>query len=90
MATSIKIDDDLKDRIQHLAALRQRTAHWLMREAITEYVQREEARESFKQEAQESWAAYQETGLHLDGEQVSAWLKTWAADEKAEAPECHD
>ncbi|MGY4492068.1 CopG family ribbon-helix-helix protein [Pseudomonas sp. TE3610] len=90
MATSIKIDDDLKDRIQHLAGLRQRTAHWLMREAITQYVQREEARESFKLEAQESWAAYQETGQHLSGEQVSTWLKSWGGDAPTEAPECHD
>ncbi|WP_455924706.1 CopG family ribbon-helix-helix protein [Pseudomonas putida] len=90
MATSIKIDDDLKERIQHLAGLRQRTAHWLMREAITQYVQREEARESFRLEAQESWAAYQETGQHLSGEQVSTWLKSWGGDGQAEAPECHD
>lgn len=29
MATSIKIDDDLKGRIQHLAGLRQRSSHWI-------------------------------------------------------------
>ena len=33
MATSIKIDDELKSRIQHLASLRQRSSHWIMREA---------------------------------------------------------
>ena len=37
MATSIKIDDDLKDRVQHLAGLRQRSAHWIMREALREW-----------------------------------------------------
>ena len=51
MATSIKIDDELKGRIQQLASQRQRSSHWIMREAITQYVEREEARESFKQEA---------------------------------------
>ena len=42
MAISIKLDDELKNRIQHLAALRQHSAHWIMRQAITEYVNREE------------------------------------------------
>ena len=67
MATSIKLDDDLANRVRRLAGLRQRSPHWLMREAIRQYVAREEARESFRQEALASWSAYQETGRHLTG-----------------------
>lgn len=90
MATSIKIDDDLKGRIQWLAEQRQRSAHWIMREALTQYVVREEARESFKQEALASWSAYQETGEHLTGEEVRSWLGTWGTEEGGELPKCHD
>ena len=90
MSTSIKIDDDLKDRVQHLAGLRQRSAHWIMREAITQYVAREEARESFKQEALASWATYQETGRHLTGQEVRVWLNTWGAEAETPIPECHE
>ncbi len=90
MATSIKIDDDLKARVQHLAGLRRRSAHWIMREAIEQYVKREEARENFKQEALASWAAYQETGLHLTGQEVRAWLNTWGTDDDKAVPECHE
>jgi predicted transcriptional regulator len=90
MATSIKIDDDLKARVQHLAGLRRRTAHWIMREAIEQYVKREEARENFKQEALASWAAYQETGRHLTGQEVRAWLNTWGTDDDQAVPECHE
>jgi predicted transcriptional regulator len=90
MATSIKIDDELKGRVQHLAALRQRSAHWIMREAITQYVAREEARESFKQEAVASWAAFQETGQHLTGQEVRAWLNTWGSKTETELPPCHE
>ena len=89
MATSIKIDDELRGRIQHLADLRQRSAHWIMREAITQYVAREEARESFKQEAIASWAAYQETGQHLTGQEVRDWLNTWGSKSETELPPCH-
>lgn len=90
MATSIKIDDDLKSRVQNLASLRRRSAHWIMREAIQQYVEREEGRESFRQEALASWAAYKETGRHLTGEEVSAWLNAWGTDEEEAMPECHE
>ena len=89
MATSLKIDDALKSRVQHLASQRRRSAHWIMLEAIEQYVEREEARESFKQEALNSWAAYQETGKHLTGEEVGLWLSTWGTDDEKAAPECH-
>jgi len=65
MATSVKLDDDLKSRIQHLADLRHRSAHWIMREAIRDYVEREEARESFKQEALASWRPIRKPGSIL-------------------------
>ncbi len=42
-----------------------------MREAIRQYLDREQARESFKQEALASWAEHQETGLHLTGREVA-------------------
>lgn len=89
MASSVKIDDDLKERIHHLAGLRQRSAHWIMREAIQQYVEREEARESFKQEALASWQAYRETGRHVTGAEARAWLTTWGTDDEQAAPECH-
>ena len=90
MATSIKLDDELSTRVRRLALQRQRSPHWIMREAIREYVNREEARESFCQEAMASWLAYKETGRHLTGEEVRAWLNTWGTETEAEPPECHE
>jgi predicted transcriptional regulator len=49
MATSIKLDDELKSRVQQLANLRRRSPHWVMREAIRQYVEHEEARDCFRQ-----------------------------------------
>jgi predicted transcriptional regulator len=90
LASSIKIDDQLKGRIQALARLRQRSAHSIMHQAIEQYVAREEARESFKQEAMASWTAYQETGLHLTGQEVRAWLNTWGTGGEVEPTNCHE
>lgn len=88
-ATSIKLDDDLKTRIQHLAESRQRTPHWIMREAITQYVTREEKREAFKQDAIRAWNEYQQTGMHLTGEEADAWLAELEAGKDVEPPACH-
>jgi predicted transcriptional regulator len=90
MAISVKIDDELKGRVQRLAETRKRSAHWIMREAIEQYVQREEARASFQAEALDSWKAYRETGLHLTGEEVRGWLRSWGTESETDAPECHN
>lgn len=88
-ATSIKLDDELKGRVQHLAEARRRTAHCIMREAIVQYVEREEKREAFKQDALHAWEEYRRTGLHLTLEEADAWLAKLEAGEDAEPPECH-
>ncbi len=89
MATSVKLDDDLKSRIQRLAKARHRSAHWIMRTAISDYVEREEVRENFKQEALAAWTSYKETGQHLTGQEVGNWLNNWGAEEESEIPKCH-
>ena len=90
MATSIKIDEGLKIRIQNLANLRNRSPHWIMREAINEYVNREEAKENFKQEALAAWKTYKETGKHLTGQEARDWLTSWGTDQEKEIPDCHE
>lgn len=89
MATSVKLDDELKNRIRHLADARHRSAHWIMREAIRDYVDREEKRELFKQDALHAWEAYQENGLHLTLEEADTWLAKLEAGEDVELPKCH-
>lgn len=90
MATSVKLDSELKDRIQNLANKQHRSPHWIMREAIRNYVEREEARENFKQEALNSWKAYQETGRYLNGKELYDWLSQWGTSNEEELPPCHE
>ena len=90
MATSFKVDDALKARVHQLARQRRRSANGIMLEAIQQYVDREEARESFKQEALDAWETYKETGRHLTGAEVADWLKGWGTDHEKPVPECHE
>ena len=75
---------------ERLADARQRSSHWLMREAITQYVEREEKREAFRQEALEAWEAYRATGRHLTSEEADAWLAGLEQGQDVDPPECHD
>ncbi len=86
---AIKIDDTIKARLKRLAAARQRTPHWLMREAITQYVVREEQREAFRQDTLAAWEHYRNTGLHLSGSEADAWLEQLEQGNDIEPPACH-
>jgi predicted transcriptional regulator len=86
--TSLKLDSKIKARVQHLASARRRSPHWIMREAVEQYVEREEKRERFRQDALAAWAHYQTTGLHVTAEKADSWLAKLEAGKDAAPPEC--
>jgi len=88
--TSIKLDEAVKDRIRNLAEARRRSPHWVMREAIEQYLEREERREAVRQDALLAWEEYRQTGRHVTFEEADAWLAKLEAGEDADPPECHD
>lgn len=86
---AVKIDSEVKERLKRLADLKHRSTHWLMKEAILQYVDREEKRESFRQDAISAWNEYQATGLHVTVEEADDWLKKLEEGQDVEPPECH-
>ena len=86
---TLKIDEPLRHRVKRIADARKRTPHWLMREAITTYVEREEAEEALRQEALAAWEEYQATGLHVTHEEMRAWLLSIGTENELPPPECH-
>lgn len=90
MALSVKLDAMQQDRLRQLAEQRDRSPHYLMREAIQQYLDREEARESFLREAMASWEHYRETGLHVTGDEFATWLDGWGTDKETAPPEPHE
>ena len=86
---SIKLDSDTQSRIKQLAAARDRSAHWMMREAITQYVEREERKEAFRRDTLDAWQEFQETGLHVSLEEADKWLASWGTETEGGAPACH-
>jgi len=73
--------------LKTLGEARRRSPHWLMREAIREYLDREEEAERRNLEADEAWAEYQRTGQFVGNEAMTAWLDTWGTDQEGPCPE---
>jgi len=88
-AVAVKIDQQTRDRMKRLADARQRTPHWLMKEALNQYLDREEQREALRQDTLNAWKEYQSTGMYAGADEVTAWLDTWGDDAELPAPPCH-
>jgi len=89
LTTSLKLDSATRERVHRLAAARRRSPHWVMREAVEQYVEREEKRERLRQDALAAWAEYQTTGLHVTAQDADAWLAKLEAGKRAVIPKCH-
>jgi predicted transcriptional regulator len=87
--TTLKIEQSIKDRVKRLADSRHRTPHRIMVDAISEYIEREEKRETFRQDGVRAWNEYQATGLHVSFAEADAWLAQLEAGQDSEPPACH-
>lgn len=87
---AVRLGEPLKERVRTLAGHKHRPMHWLMREAIEQYVTREEQRESFRQESLDAWRDFQETGLHVTCDEADIWLAGLETGNDVEAPKCHE
>lgn len=86
--TTLRIEQDIKERLKNLADARNSSSHALMLEAIAEYVEREEKRSQYRKEAQKAWEHYRETGEHLSAADTLSWLETWGSENEKDAPAC--
>lgn len=87
--SSVKLPQSLRERVKTLADARNLSAHAVMLQAIESYVDREEKRESLRQEARAAHDHFVATGLHLTGEEADAWLNELANGNDVEPPKCH-
>ena len=83
---SLKLDGEERARLASLATLRKRSSHYLMREAVREYLTREEARQSFRDEAAVAWRDYEETGRHATQAELDGWIDSLGTRRPRPAP----
>jgi len=86
---AVKLPIETRDRLQVVATKKDRSAHWIMREAIKQYLEREELQLSLLADAQKAWKNYQTTGLHVTMTEADQWLSELENGNNVEPPECH-
>lgn len=82
----IKVDDDIRMRLKTLGEARQRTPHWLMKDAILRYLEHEEEIERRNMQASNAWKEYIETGQYVGNDKMMEWLDSWGTDKEIECP----
>ncbi|HLJ78622.1 MAG TPA: ribbon-helix-helix protein, CopG family [Acidobacteriaceae bacterium] len=79
----------LSEIVRRLAAARGVSPEQIVREAVEQYVDRDEQRQRYHRDALAAWHDYQSTGLHVSDEEADRWLAQLEAGEDAAPPECH-
>jgi len=88
-STYLELDAEIENRLLRLAEVRRQSADTLIREAIEQYVEREERREKLRHDARAAWTEYKTIGLHVTGDEADAWLSRLEAGDDAEPPTPH-
>ena len=78
MATNtlgVRLDDETQHRLKALGEARDRSPHYLMKEAVARYLDREEAELAELKLMNERWERYEITGEAIDHADVEKWLE---------------
>lgn len=86
---SVKLDGDEKTALMKIAKQQKRSVHFVMRQALSEYIDREQKRVAFYETAKKSGEHYRQTGLHTTHEEMKAWAESLGMPNELPSPVCH-
>lgn len=87
---TVELDPETRDRLDKLAEGRRSAPSLLIREAVEQYVDREEKRQACYADARTAWASFQDGGQHLGEIEAERWLDRLVAGADVDPPKCHD
>lgn len=83
--TSVRMPDELMDQLEATATRLRRSKGWIIKDAVREYLEREERRRQRLLETQEAMADL-DAGRVIDGDAVLEWIDSWGTPEEREPP----
>ena len=83
--TSVRIPDDLLQRLDATAIRLRRSKGWIINDAVREYLEREDLRQHRDEETREALAEL-DAGQLVDGDEVLAWIDSWGSENEREPP----
>jgi predicted transcriptional regulator len=84
--TTIRLPEELRVRIETVAAASGSSAHAFMVQAIAEATERMEQRQDFEAEAERRWKHMLQTGEYLTLEDLRAYAQALGRGERPDAP----
>ena len=69
----VRLDDETQDRLKRLGKMRDRSPHYLMKEAIEAYLENEEAVEAEKTLLRDRWQEFELTGQAFSQSEMKSW-----------------
>ncbi len=72
----VRLSDETQRRLERLGQARDRSPHYLMKAAIDQFLDREEALEAERHLVSERWARYELTGETVAHADVRAWAES--------------
>ena len=72
----IRLEEETQQRLKSLGEKRDRSPHYLMREAIEKFLEQEEEIEAENALMRERWERYQLTGETIPHAEVQAWANS--------------
>lgn len=86
---TIKLETIERDRLRLLAVAKKRTPHYLMKEAIALYLEREKSEQAVLKIVDGSALHYETTGLHITIAEMRLWKELLKTDRAAKLSPCH-
>ena len=83
--TSVRMPDDLLQRLDATATRLRRSKGWLINDAVREYLEREELRQRRDEETRVALAEL-DAGQVVEGDEVLAWIDSWGSENEREPP----
>lgn len=83
--TSVRLTDELHDRLEETAERLRRSKGWVISEALVEFMEKEE-RALARLERTQKALDQVEAGQVVDGDEVMAWIASWGSAKESRPP----
>ncbi len=84
--TSVRMPDQLMDKLETIAEKLDRSKGWIIKDAVSQYVERIDRKEKMLTETRQALSEI-ESGNVVDGDEVMAWIESWGSDNEKSAPQ---
>jgi len=86
---SVKLEVNEKAALIKIAEQKKRSVHFIMRQALNEFIEREQKRFDFYEDGRKALEHHKETGLHVTQDEMLVWAESLETSNEIPPPICH-